>query len=468
MSFSFVDLFAGIGGFHGALSAAGGNCVFASEIDADAARIYELNWGIPALSDINKVANDEVMEVPPHDVLAAGFPCQPFSKSGFQRGMDETRGTLFWNIAKIIEVCQPRIVLLENVRNLAGPRHQHEWEVIVKTLRDHRYRVSSEAWIISPHRIRPEFGGRPQFRERVFIAATREIRGVRSVAVPVPVLSDAYSDWDPMDWNLRKHLPLEPRSVANREPGARLSDQELMWMGAWEDFLLTMNRTLKGKPLPGFPFWVDAWIPIDQFRAQKGDPSWKIDILRKNSEFYSAHRRQLDAWLRRWNHLRDHPASRRKFEWQAQDCDSIWNGLTHLRPSGLRVKKATYAPALVAMAQTPIFGPQRRRITVREAARLQGFPDWFDFSDQKPQTSFKQLGNAVNIGVAYHALRSLVIRDLDLLIDTPELVKSILGSDIDPSSALSDRSNLHSTLTALDSSDIRLRIVSPNRMTRSS
>ncbi len=173
MSFRFVDLFAGIGGFHAALSALGGVCVMASEIDENAANVYKSNWGLVPKGDITKLANDELVDVPDHDVLVGGFPCQPFSKSGLQRGMDEARGTLFWNIAKIIEVKKPKIVLLENVRNISGPRHAHEWEVIIRTLRENGYRVSSKPLIVSPHQIRPDFGGRPQVRERVLIAATR-------------------------------------------------------------------------------------------------------------------------------------------------------------------------------------------------------------------------------------------------------------------------------------------------------
>ena len=94
MSFTFIDLFAGIGGFHGALSALGGECVYASEIDKDAARIYNRNWGLQPDGDITIAANENTMQVPEHDVLVGGFPCQPFSKSGKQRGMDEARFTL--------------------------------------------------------------------------------------------------------------------------------------------------------------------------------------------------------------------------------------------------------------------------------------------------------------------------------------------------------------------------------------
>ena len=90
MSFTFVDLFAGIGGFHAALGALGGECVYASEWDKDSARIYERNWNLKPDGDITLAANDEVMNVPDHDVLVGGFPCQPFSKSGKQLGMEET------------------------------------------------------------------------------------------------------------------------------------------------------------------------------------------------------------------------------------------------------------------------------------------------------------------------------------------------------------------------------------------
>src|SRR5262245_9683432 len=107
-SFRFVDLFAGIGGFHAALSAMGGECVYASEIDPWAATIYEENWSMPVDGDIIPATTNR-MDVPDHDVLAAGFPCQPFSKSGFQRGMDEARGTLFWNICRVLEERQPAV-----------------------------------------------------------------------------------------------------------------------------------------------------------------------------------------------------------------------------------------------------------------------------------------------------------------------------------------------------------------------
>ena len=181
-SFTYADLFAGIGGFHAALSHAGGRCVYVSEIDREARQTYAAQLGRPAArgarahqstpTSPSRRRTTAPSTSPTHDVLAAGFPCQPFSKSGYQRGMDEARGTLFWNIARILEERTPAVVLLENVRNLAGPGTRHEWDVIIQTLREIGYRVSSTPSVFSPHFLPPSLGGTPQVRDRVFILGT--------------------------------------------------------------------------------------------------------------------------------------------------------------------------------------------------------------------------------------------------------------------------------------------------------
>jgi DNA (cytosine-5)-methyltransferase 1 len=108
----------------------------------------------------------------------------------------------------------------------------------------------------------------------------------------------------------------------------------------------------------------------------------------------------------------------------------------HFRPSGIRAKKATYVPALVAITQTSIVGKQKRRITVREGSRLQGLPEWFDFVDQGNPQSYKQLGNGVNVGAVYNVIRAQVLRDLDLLEKKTLLTRSILGAPSNPDVAL--------------------------------
>ena len=456
MAFTFVDLFAGIGGFHAALGAMGGQCVYASEWDKDSARIYERNWNLKPDGDITLAANDEVMSVPEHDVLVGGFPCQPFSKSGTQLGMEETRGTLFWNIAKIIEARKPSIVLLENVQNITGPRHVHEWEVIIKTLRDLGYRVSGKPMVVSPHLIRPEFGGRPQVRNRVFIAATRIPKGMPNFKsdVEIPSLEFVTKDWEPLDWNLERDLPLDKlKTVKDRKPVA-LGEAELQWIEAWNEFVVLMREKLGKSTLPGFPIWADDWVHFDDLKIPRGAPAWKRNFLEKNSQFYTEHRVVLNRWLKKWNNLEDFPPSRRKFEWQAQDSKTLWETIMHFRPSGIRAKKATYVPAMVAITQTSIIGKQKRRITTREGARLQGLPDWFDFVDQVDSLTYKQLGNGVNVGAVYNVIKAQVIRDLDLLGGRPTLTRAILGSPSSPDLVLSSHSKYHSYKPNVEAVDL--------------
>ena len=377
------------------------------------------------------------MRVPKHDVLAAGFPCQPFSKSGYQRGMDEARGTLFWNILRILEVRRPTVVLLENVRNIYGPRHKHEWDVIVRSLRELGYQVSSRPIVFSPHLLPPERGGRPQVRERVFIMATYVGPGMSHVDVGPSVLHHPVGSWSPSEWDLHEHLPVQSDlELGNNRLRLNLGRAETTWVEAWNDFVVTL-RSAGVEKLPGFPVWVDAFIHQDDLVVPPGTAAWKATFLRKNAAFYTEHQELLEAWLSRWNYLRDFPASRRKFEWQAQDAKSLLDTVMHLRPSGLRVKQATYAPALVAITQTSILGDRQRRISPREAARLQGLPEWFDFGDQPDAATYKQMGNGVNVGAAYHVLREHVLQTLATVRRrAPGLAKAVELSDISPDTAI--------------------------------
>ena len=447
-AFRFIDLFAGVGGFHAALKAYGGECVYAVEIDKAAAKVYERNWGHDPLGDITTDANDEVMNVPAHEVLAAGFPCQPFSKSGAQRGMDEARGTLYWHILKIIETRKPKVVLLENVRNLAGPRHRHEWQVIVETLQEQGYRVSETPAIFSPHLLPPERGGRPQVRERVFITATHNPTGLGDglPVLPVALPSDRIDGWQPKeDWHLEDLL-----DDSHNIPGCELSHSERLWIDAWNKWVETWFEATEGRRPPGFPIWADAWTNYDKVIADFGYvpdyrdlmerdetlPKWKAGHLAKNYALYAIHRPWIDRWADKYGLYTDaFPPSRRKLEWQAQDTPSLWETVMHLRPSGIRAKRSTYLPALVAITQTSIIGPRKRRLSPRETARLQGLPYWYDFGDQRPAATYKQMGNGVNVGAVWHVLREHVARDEDVLKRTTagrRILDAVLTAPLSP------------------------------------
>lgn len=433
--FTFVDLFAGIGGFHAALTAIGGTCVFASEIDPYASAVYQRNWGMDPLCDIVEATTDR-MDVPEHDVLTAGFPCQPFSKSGYQRGMDEARGTLFWNILRVLQERRPKVVLLENVRNIAGPRHRHEWEVIIASLRELGYRVSSSPAVFSPHLLPAERGGRPQIRERVFIVATLAGSEAAQHEVLPVVANQPVNGWNPHSWSLEKHLPLTAESAVEGRDRYALTTEEVSWVTAWEDFITTLREDGVHR-LPGFPIWADHLVDIHSLEILPGTPAWKANFLLKNAVLYTDHKQALDLWFARWDQLRHFPASRRKLEWQAKDATSLWQTVMHFRPSGIRAKQPTYTPALVAITQTTIVGQHRRRLTPREAARLQGLPEDFSFGDQREALTYKQLGNGVNVGVAYHVLREQVLRDRTVLKTTaPGLVAAVDAAPASPDAVL--------------------------------
>lgn len=409
MALTFIDLFAGIGGFHQALSQLGMTCTFASEIDNRAQDVYARNHNStlsgPLVGDIIPLTENRVDPIiPAHDVLTAGFPCQPFSKSGAQAGIEEARGTLFFNIARIIEERQPLLVVLENVRNLAGPRHVETWALIHSILRNLGYHVNVKPVVISPHRLAPEFGGAPQFRERVFIVAIKANRTVaREHAAPDIILNRPTREWSPQLWNFQKHALL-PKSDISRASQYELAADEIAILDAWQEFVVDVRKQ-DSEQLPGFPLWTNYWdtsIPV-----QTETPNWKRSLIHKNQDFALKYASVISRWKRRNRRVIERATpSRLKFEWQAQGMQSVWEGLIQIRPSGIRVKPPTYSPALVALSQTPIVGWKRRRLSVEESAGLQGFSHGYDFGRQPVAESYKQLGNAVSVGV----VRSLLIQ----------------------------------------------------------
>jgi DNA (cytosine-5)-methyltransferase 1 len=398
MGFKYVDLFSGIGGFHLALDQLGGKCVFASEIDYACKQVYSSNFKLVPSGDIAEFSTTRISEIPDHQVLCAGFPCQPFSKSGHQRGMEETRGTLFFEILKILEAKRPRFVILENVRNLAGPRQRDTWETIILNLRRLGYVVPDRPTIFSPHLLSPTLEGRPQIRERAFILA-EFVGGDGAWMERAPLVrNESVADWHPTRWSINDWL-IDDSEIENLDR-YQLSEEETRWICAWDDFA---KRLSAEEEIPSFPIWADHFRRRAVF--EDDTPPWKINFLEKNAALY-----RRNPWIRNWRtewSVRKFPDSRRKFEWQARGSEpDLWQLVMHMRPSGLRVRPPTYLPALVAMNQTSIIGQRRRRITPREAARMQGFPDDFKLHESD-SAAYKQLGNAVNVGAVKHVAKAL-------------------------------------------------------------
>lgn len=162
--FKYVSLFSGIGGFEQALNKLGGTCVMASEIDKFANQSYEALYGHPTVGDITRVAAEDI---PDHDVLVGGFPCQAFSVAGKRLGFEEARGTLFFEIARLAATKKPKLMLLENVKGLVGHDKGKTLDTIFQTLNDIGYTVDFDV-------LNSKYFGVPQNRERIFIVAVRD------------------------------------------------------------------------------------------------------------------------------------------------------------------------------------------------------------------------------------------------------------------------------------------------------
>lgn len=378
--FKFIDLFCGIGGFHQAMESLGGECVFACDIDADCRKTYEANYGLKPDVDVTKI---DPAKLPAFDVLCGGFPCQAFSKAGKRLGFaDETKGTLFFDVERIMAHCKPKYALLENVRNLASHDGGNTWRTIHEHLTNIGYNVLEEPVIFSPHYL-----GIPQHRERVFIMCVRKDIGT------LPVFQ----------FNAKGKLPkcsveniLQDDAEIIDLQKYRLSEDKIQLVDLWNEFI----QNIKCKKLPGFPIWSEYLHEPAMNEDTTGYPAWKINFINKNNQLYLDNREFIDEWL---NRAKQNPlffGAKAKLEWQAgqHKQPNIWNHILQFRPSGIRVKIGTYFPALVAITQTSIVGCRKRELTLRECARLQSFPDTFQ-PDVLDAQAYKQFGNAVNVEV---------------------------------------------------------------------
>lgn len=181
--FTFIDLFAGIGGFRIAMQNVGGKCVYTSEWNADAQKTYLKNFGEVPFGDITK---ERVKNYIPQnfDVLCGGFPCQAFSIAGYRKGFAETRGTLFFDIQQIVEKHRPKVIFLENVKNLVSHDHGKTFKVIVEVLQEKLgYEVFHKVLNSMTH------ANVPQNRERIFIVAfdPKQVKNYQEFVFPEPI-----------------------------------------------------------------------------------------------------------------------------------------------------------------------------------------------------------------------------------------------------------------------------------------
>jgi DNA (cytosine-5)-methyltransferase 1 len=418
----FVDLFAGLGGFNLALSKLGNECVFACEIDETLRKLYKRNFGMDAAGDIRLI---DSADIPSHDILCAGFPCQPFSKAGYQKGFDHPEiGELYLDILRIIKFHHPRYIILENVPNLQRHGNGETWKKLEVLLRDKGYDVSIKR--LSPHHF-----GVPQIRERVYIVGT--LGNLNNFEWPEPLPHGTKTDIK---------LVLDKKPLDARY----LSPQVLQCIEVWQEFL---DQIPASEEIP-LPIWsmefgatylykdtTPSQLSLAELHKYRGNfgcslrkakgkqevlsllppyargsegqfPTWKIKYIEQNREFYRLHKKWLDKWKTKIN---GYPSSFQKFEWNChgEKDRRLVSYMLQVRPSGVRVKRPTTAPSLVAMTatQVPIITWEKRYMTPTECKRLQSM-DSLQFLPTASSKAYEALGNAVNVEVVRRVAMSLI------------------------------------------------------------
>lgn len=359
----------------------GGECVFACDIDKYCQRTYYKNYGIMPAGDITKVREKDV---PPHDVLCGGFPCQAFSIAGKRLGFsDPTKGPLFFDIMRIVRKRHPKYIILENVRNLASHDGGNTWRIIHESLTEAGYNVSPKPIIFSP-----DYIGIPQRRQRVFILCKRKDLGE---------LPEFYFD--------RKKAPkctidtiLQDDSEIPNIKKYRLKPGDIDVINHWNVFLEHMRPLLKKLPL--FPV-SDLYLhhTLDVFDLEHMHYE-KVMFARRNVELFNKDPRFIVSWLKRAYEFPKFKGAKRMLEWHAGNVEhpDLWDTVMQFRQSGIRARESTHFPTLTAVMQIPVIGKRKRKITPREAARMQSFPDTF-ICDERDAQAYKQFGNSVNVEV---------------------------------------------------------------------
>lgn len=449
--YTFIDLFAGLGGFHLALQQLGCKCVFASELKEDLRKLYQLNF--PELDekylkgDITMV---DVNDIPSHDILCGGFPCQPFSQAGKRLGFqDEGRGDLFFKICEIIQHHRPRYIFLENVSNLKGHDNGDTWRVIKRELEKLDYYIP-EPEILSPHQF-----GIPQHRRRIYIVGLRK---------------DLIDSKEPKPFefpNEKKEKNCDITTIIDSSDTdiQPLALKTLQQLKVWQKFLTELKK--RNRAIPRFPIWAmefDADYDYEdiapfkqtkkQLKGHKGKlgweingpskedclrqlpiyaqtdtadkfPEWKIRYIRQNREFWTENSDWLCTWI---EHIKDWDNSHQKLEWNCRGNNDgdLKHKIIQFRASGIRVKLPTFSPALnLVGTQVPIlpwielpkecipvysdeeleqygltqddirFG---RYLSTKEAAALQGMGK-LKFGHLSRTRIYEALGNAVNVDI---------------------------------------------------------------------
>ena len=414
----FVDLFAGLGGFHLALSKLGHECVYACEIENYLRTHYQKNFKIYPEGDITKIKSKNI---PYHDILCAGFPCQPFSKAGFANGFShKIAGKMFFHLFKIIKTHKPKYLFLENVPNLLSHNNGKTWNFMKKQIKKLNYEVDQK--VISPI----DFNI-PQTRDRLYIVARQ-------------------SSLNNFEWPKKiKSLPsLKKFLISKPKIEKKLTDNKKKVFNFWKKFL---NKIPKKTYLPN-PLWTMEFganypyktetpfaTKYEKLKRYKGSfgqrlegqnkseifenipkyarvktkkfPNWKIRMIERSRDFYNKNKKWLDSLISELIDLQ-HEAYQ-KLEWNCQGEEfNFRKKIITFRASGMRVRRNISSPTLIAssVTQVPYLPWKKRYMSHEECLNIQGFRGIKSYPESF-EGFYSTIGNAVNVGVVSRIAKNL-------------------------------------------------------------
>ena len=428
LSFKFVDLFAGLGGFHYALQSLGGECVFASEIDSELRTLYIANHRLPKDIVYGDISISKC-HVPAHDVLCAGFPCQPFSKSGSQLGFnDPQRGSLIFDVLDILESRRPKYFIFENVGNLARHNKGETWKIIQDRLEVIGYNVRTTSTLagstLCQQLISPHLYGYPQKRERFFAVGSLDYLPANPFPVPTgekPELTKYLSEYTPeekqysLSYQMHKAVDLWNQFIAALPNGHKsLSGAFPLWLEEYGASYPYISQT-------PFQFWTESGYSKEEIESKllelppyardqrKSFPLWKTKFLDLNREWFDRFRPFIDPHVVTGLRSLDHTYRKLEWCWKDSPSSNIWDHTIQFRPSGVRVSNSSYVPTIVSLngSQLPVFGPFRRHLSTSEVKKIFGFPDDM-LLPPKQSAAVHALGNAVHVAVARLIAKRLI------------------------------------------------------------
>lgn len=431
MGLKFIDLYAGLGGFHQGLTRLGHKAVWACEQNENLRKLYQINYdNTPIEGDIFKV---DLNLIPDHDVICGGFPCQPFSRAGYMKGFeDENKGNHFFKILEIIDAKKkksPQYIFLENVETLLRHDNNNTFKIIKTQLEKRGYEIDYK--VLSPH----EFNI-PHHRRRLFIVGSKKKNGGLShFSFPEKLDISKTTIKSVLDKKLYQY------------PGEKLklSYEENTVVNTWEKFI---SNFPDDSNLPSFPVWSHEWgatypfekcsvrtLSINEILEYKGSygkeikgnnldeailnyiprysqndleyyPAWKVTYIKKNRDFYQSNKDYIDRFMIENPQLFDFEFSYQKLEWSCQRADRTFKDkILQFRPSGLRVKLNNWIPALTTVRTQNVYVPEiKRKISLTELCEFQSLilkklPDTDNINKFHQNGGYRAFGNAVNAEV---------------------------------------------------------------------